>query len=139
MTHLRAEGPMPPERHRQPVRQARDDGAADADAEVGKAHRLAAVGREPARQQHLRGQRSAEHVAEGVEQVEEVEARQRRHLPEADQRDAGAEDPEQQQAARTVAIDQPPGQVGIVKQRPGGNELGDHRTLRAGPIWPEPR
>ena len=52
--------------------------AADADAQVGDAHGLAAARVEPAREQHLVGQGTAADVAEGVEQVEEVEGAERR-------------------------------------------------------------
>src|SRR5437016_6033182 len=43
----------PSEHLRQPVRQQRNDGAADADTEIGKAHRFTSGTIEPLRQQNL--------------------------------------------------------------------------------------
>ena len=106
----RLHGALPAERDRQPVREPRHDGAADADAEIGKAHRLAACRREPAREQDLDRQRPAEDVAERVEDVTDRTApastrgrgRSSRHRPSGYPRAA---------AARTVAVDHPAGQV----------------------------
>ena len=63
----------PADPRRQPRRQQRHDRAADADAEIGDPHRLAARLVEPARDEHLTRQRPAADVAERVEKVEEVE------------------------------------------------------------------
>ena len=59
--------PRQPKRLRQRVSEQRHQRAADADAEIRDAHRLAAALVEPARQQHLVGQRPAADVAERVE------------------------------------------------------------------------
>ena len=84
--HQHAEPPQraaPPEALRQGVREQRHQRAADADAEVGDAHRLAAALVEPSRQQHLVRQRPAAHVTERVERVEQVEGAQRGGIGEA--------------------------------------------------------
>ena len=89
----------------------RHERAADADAEVGEAHRLAAAGVEPAREQHLVRQRAAADVAERVEQVERC-----RRSPatspcaEPDRREAGEQDADDHQPARAEAVDEPAGE-----------------------------
>ena len=55
----------------------------DPDAEIGEAHGLAAAGVEPARDHHLVGERPPTHVAEGVQEIEEVEGGERRSRPTA--------------------------------------------------------
>ncbi len=107
----RLQCPLPAELRREPVRQQGHHGSTDADAEIGEAHRLAARRREPAREQHLARQRPTEHVPEGVEQVEDVEARERRDGTESDERAAGHEDAHQQQSSGPVPVDQPSRQV----------------------------
>ena len=101
--------PRQPNAFDQPRRQHQDQVAADADAEIGEAHRLAARLVEPARQQHLVGQRPAAHIAERVEQVEQIEHPERRHVRQADQRDAGHHDARHHQPPRPEAIDDPAG------------------------------
>ena len=104
-------GAVPAEVHGQPVGEARHHRAADADADVGKAHGLAARRGEPAREQHLHRQRAPEDIAERVEDVAEIEARECRDVPEPDHRATRHEDADQQQAARAVAVDQVAGQI----------------------------
>ena len=92
------------------IREQRHERAADADAEIGDAHRLAAALVEPARQQHLVRQRPAEHVPERVEGVEEVERAEAGHIRQADERAAGHHDAAEHQPARAEPIDEPAGE-----------------------------
>jgi hypothetical protein len=101
---------VPAEAHFERVRDQRHQRAADADAEIGEAHRPPPPGVEPAREQHLVRQRPAQHVAERVAQVERVEHRQRRHRAEADRSETGEQDAGDHQPARAEAIDEPAGE-----------------------------
>ena len=97
-----------------------DDGAADADAEVGEAHGFAACAIEPAGEEDLIGQRAAADVAECVEQIEHVERGQRggeaeacacgAERAEADQGEACHDDAAEHEASWTEAIDHPAGE-----------------------------
>jgi len=106
----RAQRPPPADGGGERVREQRHQRAAHSDSQVGHAHRLPARGLEPARQQHLVGQRAAAHVAQGVQQVEEVERGQAGHGGEADQREAGHHDAEQHEAPRPEPVHRQPGQ-----------------------------
>ena len=118
---------MPAERLRELEGDERHERAAETDAEIGEPHRASARRVEPAREQHLIRQRTAEDVPERVEQVEEVESRQRADRAEADQRDAGHQDADDHQPPRPDPIDEPAG--GEAEQR-ADDELADRVARR---------
>ena len=62
---------------REAIRDQRNSGAAQADTEISKAHRFAPRAIKPLRQQNLIRQRSAAHIAEGIDQVEGENAARR--------------------------------------------------------------
>ena len=105
-----AQRAAPAPRLRQREREERNERPADADAEVGDAHRLAAALVEPARQQHLVRQRPAEHIAERVEGVEEIERAEAGHIRQADERAAGHHDAAEHQPARAEPVHEPTGE-----------------------------
>src|SRR5437899_1545881 len=92
LAHRSASHPMP----RRPMRLA---------ASTSEATRRS----EPAGEQDLVRQRSAEDVADRVEQIEEVETGERVNRSEADQRDAGHKDAGDHQTARAESVDDPSG------------------------------
>src|SRR5215475_12183835 len=83
--------------------------AAEANAQIGEAHRLAARLVEPAREQDLHGQRAAADVAECVEKVEKIEEAEGRDASEANERNACHQDSCHHDAPWAEAVDDPSG------------------------------
>src|SRR5262249_17447937 len=88
----------------------RHEGAARADSEIGKSHRLASGLAEPSGEQHLTRKRPSADVPERVEEVEKIESCERGRGSQTDERSACHRNAGQHQPPDAPAIDDHPGE-----------------------------